>query len=504
MIEAAAIALGNVFASDIMIYIVVGVLVGLVVGILPGLGGVVGMSLLLPFIFGMEPAQGIALLIGMAAITQTSDTFPSVLLGIPGSAASQATVLDGYPMARQGKAATALGAAFFVSMVGGLIGAVFLFAALGAATPLMRSLGSPELFMLALLGLSMVGILARGAALAGIISGFFGLVLGAVGAAPATGQARLTHGFFYLYDGIPFAVVALGLFAIPELLELLTENRQIAKFGKLHGSVFSGVREALKHKALIVRSALIGAVIGFIPGVGGSVIDWITYGIAAQTSRDNENFGKGDIRGVIAPESANNAKEGGTLIPTLLFGIPGSGTTAVLLGGLLMMGVQVGPSMLTTNLSLTMTIVWSLAIANVVGATLCMVLAEPVSRLTLIDPKRLVPFLLIIVTAAAYQSSRNWGDLVTLVGVGAIGYAMKRLDWPRPPMLVGFVLSISAERYLHLSRSRYGLDWIYRPGVRFVFLLICLLIATGIYLDASRQKRQRAATTTVVPVREEQ
>lgn len=472
MLEAAADALVNLIAVERLLFMLLGITVGLLVGIVPGLGGTAGMAILLPFIWGMDPTSGVALLLGMAAVVHTSDTFPSVLLGVPGSAGSQATIVDGYPLARRGEAGRALGASFIASMVGGLIGAVVIFSILTVARPLVLALGSPELFMLAVLGLSMVGVLSVGSPLSGLLAGVLGLLAGAVGLAPAVAQPRFTFGSLYLMDGIPLPVVALALFAIPELVDLLIKGESISQSEELKGGMWDGLRDAWRHRLLVVRSAVMGSAIGIVPGLGGAVVDWIVYGVTKRTSRDPEEFGSGDIRGVIGPESANNAKEGGALVPTLLFGIPGSGTSAMLLGGLILMGIQVGPPMLTRHLDITLTVIWTLCLANIVATALCFSVSRGVARISLIPAASLAPFIIAIVAVAAYQSTQHWGDLVALVGAGALGWLMKRLEWPRAPLLVGFILAVPMERYLHLSMSRYELDWLTRPGVVIIGLLV--------------------------------
>lgn len=499
MVEALFEALSTILQPERIGWMLLGTAVGLLVGVLPGLGGTVGMSILLPFIYGMDPVSGIALLIGMAAVVHTSDTFPSVLIGVPGSAGSQATIMDGYPLARQGEAARALGAAFFSSMVGGIIGAVVLLGALFAARPLILAMGSPELFMLTLFGLSMVGVLTQGSPMAGMLAGLVGMLLGSVGGAPAVAEYRFVFGSLYLYGGISIVVLSLGLFALPELVDLLAGDRPIAKKTSLSGSSrLTGVRDAIRNRWLVVRSAVIGAIVGFIPGLGGSVVDWIAYGMASQSTRDNY-FGKGDIRGVIAPESANNAKEGGALIPTLMFGIPGSGTTAVLLGGLILLGIQAGPSMLGTDLPITLTIIWTLAIANVFGTAACFLLTGSVAKISYIPAKKLVPFLLIVMIIAAYQSSEHWGDIVAFFVIGLLGWFMKQLAIPRAPLLIGFVLSLSAERYLHLSISRYGFSWLNDVSVIIIGVLIVVTLVYGTIrgsrTGASRTRHDETSAT---------
>lgn len=488
MFQAATEAFALLLAPEHLLFMMLGVIVGLIMGVVPGMSGMTGMAILLPFVFGMEPVTGVAMLIGMAAVTSTSDTFPSVLLGIPGSSSSQATILDGYPLAQQGQGQRALRASFVASMSGGIIGGLTVFGTIAFARPIVLALGSPELFMLALLGLSMVGILSRGAPLAGMTSGMLGLALGTVGAAPAVHTYRFTFDSIYLYDGIPLPVLALGLFALPEMLDLLTHNAAVSKTVVETADKFAGVRDAIRHKWLVFRSAILGTVLGIVPGIGGSVVDWITYGVTQQTSKNNQTFGHGDIRGVIGVESASNAKDAGTLVPTLLFGIPGSGTTAMLIGGLTLMGIQAGPSMVTTELNVTLSMVWTLVIANVVATALCFGLSGTISRMTEIPGRILVPFLVVILTVAAYQSTRHWGDIVAFLGIGVVAWLMKQIDWPRPPLLVGFVLAVPAERYLHISMSRYGFDWLTFPLVLALGAVV-LLVVIGSVVQNSRHRR---------------
>ena len=470
-------------------YILLGSVIGIIVGIIPGMGGAVGMAVVLPFVFGMNPYSGMALLMGMVAVIHTADTFPSVLLGIPGSAGSQSTIMDGYPLAQQGQAARALGAAFAASLIGGLIGAAMLFGTVSVARPLVLALRSPELFMLTLLGLSMMGILSQASPLAGVLSGVLGLFLGSIGGAPAISRYRFTFDLIYLLDGVPMPVLALGLFALPEMLDLLVTKSSIAGQAELSGSWMEGIKDAIKHRWLIVWNAILGVVIGAVPGLGGPVVNWVTYGLAARLCKNNENFGKGDIRGVIAPEAANNAKEGGALVPTMLFGVPGSSTTAILLGGLILMGIQAGPRMVTTDLPVMLTIIWTLAIANVFGAILCLSLSGVVSKISLIPGKVLVPFLFVVMIVASYQSTRHWGDILTFVVIGLLGWVMKRIDWPRAPLIIGFVLSTPAERYLHLSMSRYGFEWLKSPIVIGIAVVIVAVLFYGSLYGGKKKER---------------
>jgi len=376
-------AFQTLFSIEHFPYLIMGVLLGLVIGVFPGLGGIAGLSLLLPFIYGMDQVSALATLVGLVAVIPTSATFTSVLMGIPGSSSSQATVLDGFALAKKGEASRALAAAFSASLFGGLFGAIILTFFVQIARPMILLFGSAELFMLAIFGLSMVGSLSGKSVIKGVISCGLGLIAGSIGAAPATGEYRMVFGINYLYDGIPLVIVALSIFAFPEISELFRKESAIAEGAKLgKGGWLIGIKDLIKHKWLAMRCAGLGTIVGAIPGMGGSVVDWIAYGHVVQSTKDKSTFGKGDIRGVIAPESANNAKEGGALMPTLLFGIPGSGSMAVFLGGMVLIGIEAGPSMVSKDIDLTYTIIWSLAIANVLGAGLSLFLAGPISQIS--------------------------------------------------------------------------------------------------------------------------
>lgn len=485
MLEALTAAVANLATVEHLLYLGVGVVLGLTVGVFPGLGGIAGLSLLMPFLYGMDTVSALAMLIGLVAVIPTSDTFTSVLMGIPGSSASQATVLDGFPLSQQGQAARALAAAFGASLCGGLVGAVILTFFVQIARPLILTFGSAELFMLAVLGLSMVGVLSGSGLWKGLAAAGLGMTIGSIGAAPATGEFRITFGIDYLYDGLPLVVVGIGLFAFPEIIDLLRKGRPIASAGRLTGRWADGLRDLVRHWALCLRCSALGTVIGAIPGLGGTVVDWIAYGHVVQVAKDKSQFGKGDIRGVLAPESANNAKEGGGLMPTLLFGIPGSGAMAVFLGGMVLLGIEAGPAMVSSDLDLTYTIVWSLALANVLGAGLCIALARPIARLTTVPFGYLAPFMIVAISFAAFQATRDLMDLVALFGIGALGVVLKRFAWSRPAFLIGFVLAPQAEGYLNLAAQFYGWQMLLRPGV----LIILAITVVSVWFGARGARR---------------
>jgi TctA family transporter len=400
-------------------------------------------------------------------------------------------VLDGFPLSRKGQAARALSAAFISSLYGGLLGAVVLTMIIFVARPLILAFGLPEMLMITVLGLSMVAILAGRLPIKGIVAAGLGLLAGTIGTAPAGGSLRMaTYDVPYLVDGLQLVIVGLGIYAIPEVVSLLRQDRSIAKAGTLGAGWADGLRDWWANKWLSTKCAAVGVTVGVIPGLGGSVVDWIAYGYAVQSSKNRETFGQGDIRGVIAPESSNNAKEGGGLVPTLIFGIPGSGSMAVFLGGLALLGMSPGPSMVRNDLDITYTIVWSLALANVVGAGLCVLLSGQIARLTTIRFTLLAPFLFMMIAFAAFQSRMSFGDLIALVAVGFIGIFLRRFDYSRPAFLIGFVLSTQAEKFVNMatqiSSARFrrsfeaGMDYIATPITITLLILTVVSIVIGI------------------------
>lgn len=482
MLEAAFTALQVIMSPEHFMFLFIGVLVGIGIGILPGLGGMVGLALLMPLTYSLDPTSGIAMLVGLGAVTSISDTFSSVLMGVPGSIASQATVVDGYPMAQNGEGARALSAAFIASLCGGLIGAVVLTLALPFAVPLVMALGTPELLMLTFLALGMVAVLSGGNPFLGLVAAIGGLALGTIGSAPSSGTFRFTFGSDYLLDGVTLTSLAIGLFAIPEMIAVLFKGGSISQKRPTLGTGWlQGVKDVVENKLLVVRHSLIGAAIGILPGLGNSIIDWVNYSIVVKFAKDKSRFGRGDVRGVIAPESATNAKEGGAFIPTLLFGIPGSGSMALLLAAMVIMGVEPGPNLVVTNLEFVFVVVWSLALANIIGTTLSFLLSSQITKIAFIPFAKVMPFLLLLMTLGAFQSSQNMAELGMLVIFGALGWIMRRTGIPRAPLLIGFVLSVLVEQYLWQVVSRYGMEWLTRPGVMIIGFVGIVVIGFSIF-----------------------
>jgi TctA family transporter len=489
-------ALANLLDPARMAYLFVGVLIGLAFGTIPGLSGLVGLSLLLPFTFNMDPYTALAFLIGLQAVVATSDTIPAVLFGVPGTVGAAATVMDGYPMARSGKAGRAFGAAFSASVIGGLWGAALLALCIPILRPVMLYVGTPEMAAVCVFGLSLAAVLSGRSLLKGLVVACIGLMLSTIGEDAQTGTLRWSESI-YVWAGLPIVPLALGLFAIPEIADLVIQRSTISRahdtMSATGGGKLQGLRDVLRSWFLVLRCSTLGAVLGAVPGIGASVLDWIAYGHAARSEKGaSESFGKGDVRGVIAAESANNAKEGGALVPTIAFGVPGSASMALILGALLAQGIVPGPDMLSARLDVTYTMVWSVAIANILGAGILFLFARQIAKVALVRIGILAPTVLALVFVGAFQGSQQWGDLYTLLGFGFIGFAMKRLGWPRPPLILGFILGGLIERYVFISVERFGGAWLWeRPIV--IGLILLTLLGILIPLFSKRRNTPKAS-----------
>jgi putative tricarboxylic transport membrane protein len=476
------------------LYLLIGAAIGFWVGILPGLGGGATLALMIPFIYRMTPQEALPFLLGMHSVVQTTGDITSILFGVPGEATTVATIVDGYPMAKKGEAGRALGAALMSSLVGAVVGAGFLAISIPIVRPLVLAFGSPEMFMVIILGLTCISTLSgrgRRGLLLGLMSGGLGFICSLVGQDRQAGILRFTFGQLYLWNGLSIIPVVIGLFAIPEIVDLAVRGTAIAgsvTYGKLGKGVREGVIDTFRHFWLTVRCSLVGTFIGILPGLGGGVAQWVSYAHATQSAKtpeDREKFGKGDVRGVLGPGAANNSKEGAGLIPTVAFGIPASSGMAILMGAFLLLGLVPGPDMLTKHLPLTFSMVWTIVVANIVVVAVSLLFINHIANLTTIRGSILIPFILLLCFIGAYTANNHIGDLIVVLVFGVVGYFMVRFGWPRPPFILGFILGELAETYLYVSTTRYGAAWLYRPKV-----IIILLLAIGVALYPFIQRKR--------------
>jgi len=480
----------------------VGMGVGFVIGLLPGIGGPATLALMLPFVFTMSPVEAFAFLLGMHSVAATTGDITSILFGVPGEGLSAATVVDGHPMAKNGEAGRALGASLTASLLGALMGAAMLAISVPIVRPLVLTFGSPELFLIIMVGLACITSLSglgASAQIKGFAMGFLGLLLSTIGQERQSGMLRFDFGQMYLWEGLDLIPVLVGIFAVPEIIDLAVRGTAIA--GKqptvsLGAGVWQGVRDAFHHFWLVMRCSAIGVFVGILPGAGGGVAQWMAYAHAVQSAKgakDRARFGKGDVRGVLGPGSANNSKEGGELIPTIAFGVPGSGAMAILLGAFMIMGLVPGPDMLTKHLAVTYSMVWTLAIANVITVLLCLVLLKHLAKVTQVPGSLIIPIVLLFIFIGSYSSNRDIADLLVTFASGALGYLMMKFGWPRAPLVLGFVLGKLAETYLFISVARYGFAWLTKPLVLVLIGVAVVVIAYPFIQERRRHGEAKGA-----------
>src|SRR5499433_414157 len=477
----------------------IGIAIGFVVGILPGLGGPTAMALMLPFIFKMSAVEAFAFLLGMTAVTATTGDITSVLFGVPGEPTTASTIVDGHAMARNGEAGRALGAVLMSS----LVGAVFAGVALGAAVPIIRplvlSFGSPEFFMLSLLGITFVAALSGEDALKGIIAGGIGLMLATIGLDPISGIQRYTFGQLFLWDGVGLVPITIGFYAIPETIELAVLGTSIAtQEVSALGGVMEGVKDTFRHFWVVIRCSALGTITAIIPGMGAATTQWLAYAHAVQSSPNKERFGKGAVEGVLGPGAANNSTLGGSLITTIAFGVPASVIMAILLGAFIIQGIVPGPDMLIPepkgHLGLTFSFVWVIIISNIITVGICFLFLEPLARITQVRGGIIIPIILVLIYLGAFAEKNAFEDMLVVLFFGGLGWVMEKLEWPRPPVLLGLVLGPLAENRLFLSSDNYGLTWLRRPGVLIIFAITLF----GIIYPILKNKREEKNTPDAV------
>lgn len=493
LLNALVYGLSQIFVWWTFVLMLIGIAIGFIVGILPGLGGSATIALMLPFIIKMTPVEAFAILLGMASVLGTTGDITSVLFGVPGEATAAATILDGHPMAKKGEAGRALGAVLMSSLVGAIFGAFVLALAIPVVRPLVLAFGSPELFMLAILGLTFIASLSGGNLLKALLASGIGLFLSTVGLDPQSGTQRFTFGQVFLWDGLGLIPITMGFFAIPEIIDLGVQRSSIAREHiKELGGVMQGVKDTFRHWWLVMRCSAVGTFCAIIPGMGPSVSQWLAYAQAMHHSKDKGQFGKGAVEGVLGPGASNNSSMGGSLITTVAFGVPSSVLMAILMGAFLIQGLVPGPDMLVPeakggHLGLTFSFVWIVVISNIITVAICLLFLKHLVKITYIRGSLMIPVILLFVYLGTFAEKNAFADLLLMLFFGVLGWVMQRLGWPRPPFILGLVLGGLAESRLFLSVNNYGLSWLTRPAV---LVIMGLTLAGGFY-PAFRGWRER-------------
>lgn len=460
--ETIALAAQNIFSMSGLLFLCLGVLIGFIFGAIPGVGGTTALAMLIPVTFSMSAQDAILLLGGVMGAGSFGGSITSILINTPGTSSNAATCLDGYPMARNGRAGEAIGAAALSSSIGGLIGIGVLIIILPFAKNLILMFGAAELFLIGVLGLVAVALSTGSNLIRGLIAATAGLLLATVGYDDISGRQRFTFGVSYLWDGISIIPALIGLFAIAEMIKLTIEGVSIsnAKNIQING-LRSGFSSVLKNKFILLQGSIVGTVVGIIPGVGGTVAGFLSYTVASQSTKDSDNFGKGDVRGVIAPEAANNAKDGGSMLPTLAFGIPGSAETAIFLGALIIHGIQPGPMLLINNEYIIFGLVIALSLSCILASLIGILLSGKLAIVTRINVYYLVPIILFLSFVGTYSVQRSIGDVFLALIFGFIGFLMIKFNYPRITLIIGLVLGGMIERTFHqslmISRGDYSI-----------------------------------------------
>lgn len=502
MLETAALAFAGVFTVKSLLFLTIGMLVGLVVGVIPGIGGTAALAILGPLTLGLQPAEAMSLAGGIMGAVSFGGSVTSILINLPGGAPNAATCLDGYPMAQQGRAGAALGASASASSIGGVIGIFTLLLVMPLSRRIILSFGPPEFFLLTLLGLVTIAVCVPGKMLRGLVVGGFGLMFAMVGFDGVNGGERYTFGNEYLWDGIPLAPTLIGLFAFPEMIRLSASGGSIARrVGELKlDDTLEGVWASFRHWKTVLRGSIIGTCVGAVPGVGGTVSAFIAYSSTVQASKNPESFGRGNIEGVIAPEAANNAKDGGSLLPTLAFGIPGSAEMAVFLSLLVLHGMQPGPQLLLQHEDVIFALIISLTLASVLASVIGLALIRPLAAITMLDGQIMVPMVIAVSLLGAYTTNLQPGDIVVACFFGVLGYLMNKFEYPRLTLVIALVLGELSERSFHQSLliSR-GSPTIFVS--RTVSLILIALIVFSIFLPIVRAllRRSRPAAAEATP-----
>ncbi len=425
----------------------IGVTLGTVIGALPGLGSVTGVAILLPLTFGMDPTTAIIMLAGIYYGVMYGGTISSILLNTPGDAAVVVSAIEGYPMARQGRAGAAFSMNALASFVGGTFGTIMLTAAAPAFAHAALKFGPPEYFSLMILGMASLVGLASSNPIKGLIMTAFGFLLSTVGVDAGRGVLRFTYDSVYMMTGINFLPVAIGMFGLGEVLYQMEDitDLDVLKTKIRLKTLLPTMADWIRSRMAIVRGSIIGFVVGVLPGAGATIASFLAYASEVKMTKHPEDIGKGAIEGLAAPEAANNAAAAGALVPMMTLGVPGSGTTAVLLGAFMMYGLQPGPMLFTDHPKLAWGVIASMYIGNVMLVILNTVFIPVFVSVLKMPQAILMPLILVLTIVGSYTLGNNMMDVVVMVFFGVIGYIAKKNNYPAAPLILGLVLGPIAE-----------------------------------------------------------
>ena len=475
------------FSFSIFPFLVIGVTGGIVIGALPGLTATMGVAVLLPFTFGMEATRALVMLCGIYIGAIYGGSISAILLKTPGTPAAAATVLDGYELARKGEAAKALSVSAIASFVGGLVSTVMLITISPVLASFALRFGAPEYFALAVFGLSIIASISGKSPVKGLLAGMLGLLISTVGLDPVTSYPRFTFGQINLYNGFAIIPVLIGLFALAEAfvqMEKIFETSQTIDTHFKHGMV--SLKETISLAPTMIKSALIGTFIGAIPGAGADIAAFVTYNEARRSSKRGNEFGTGCIEGVAAPEAGNNGVTGGAMVPLLTLGVPGDAVTAILLGALIIQGLQPGPLLFTKNADIVYGLFSSLLVGNVLMLLFGLLGVRLFCRVVELPKRIIIPVIVTLSIVGAYSMNNSIFDVWVCIGFGIIGYIMQKVDMPSSPIILAVILGPMAESNLRravlMYQGSYSFLWTRPIGV--VFLVLAALSLYSSYRRA--------------------
>lgn len=504
MIDGFFAALGYMAAWPNPLFVVTGTVLGLVFGMIPGLSGALAIALMIPLTFSLDIDQAMFLLLPALGGSAFGGSISAILIGIPGTSVNAATVFDGHALARQGKADLAIGASATASALGAICGLIVLTISIPILIEVLLLFGPPEVFMLTFFGLTIIAVAVEGSFIACFLSGLLGIMLSFHGYVTVVGGSRFTFGTTYLWDGLPLLPVFIGLFAVAGGIDLLLggatvvrpeDARSISRSHSWRGTA-SGILSIFRNLRVFLSSSFLGVLIGIIPGVGGAVSNMVAYGVAMQSSREPETFGKGNVAGVIASEAANDAKDGGALMPTLALGIPGSEVMAILLGAFVLHGIEPGREMLIEHIDIVWAVILALLVSNVLTSAIGIGFARYLIRITVIPVRFYAPPIICIALLGAYGVDQRLADPAVALLFGVVGFAMKRLGYSRVALIIGLMLGAATEeaffQSIQISRGSYFV-FFERPVSIALGLLIVLTVAITFLRAWSRERSRTGA-----------
>jgi putative tricarboxylic transport membrane protein len=457
-------SLAVIFSLSGIAALLIGAVLGIVIGALPGLGPSIGLSLLIPFTYNMSPELSMLLMISLYTSAEYGGSISAILLSTPGTAAAAATAIDGYAMAQKGRANEAISISLTASTVGGILGGLALLLLAMPLAKLALQFGPAGYFAVGLFGLTSVAALSGGSLVKGLLGAVLGLALATVGIDPIAGTPRFTFGQFELYEGVPFLAALIGLFAVSEAIALAEKQARRTKMGESRvGHVFMSVALLKETWRSMVSGSVIGTLLGILPGVGGNIACWVARDYARARDKNPQEYGKGAANGIAAPEASNNATVGGALVPLLSLGVPGSPTTAIMMGALIMHGLHPGPQLFTESPALVYSILFGVIIASLVQYLVGSLFLPIMARTLLLPTGVIAAGILAFAVLGSFAIRNLMFDVWMTLGFGLLGYFMKKLSFPVAPVILAMVLG-------YLIESNYRTALVSSQGSYMIFL----------------------------------